>query len=31
MEKKALEVRLSLLDEEQLERLIWVDPQRWGI
>lgn len=31
MEKKELEVRLSLLDEEQLERLIWAEPEKWGI
>lgn len=29
--EKELEVRLSLLDEEQLERLIWAEPEKWGI
>ena len=29
--QKELEVRLSLLDEEQLERLIWAEPEKWGI
>ena len=31
MAKKALEVRLSLLEEEQLERMIWAEPEKWGI
>lgn len=31
MAKKELEVRLSLLDEEQLERMIWAEPEKWGI
>lgn len=31
MEKKELEVRFSLLDEEQLERMVWAEPEKWGI
>ena len=31
MEKKELEVRLSLLEEEQLERMVWAEPEKWGI
>lgn len=31
MEKKTLEIRISLLDEEQLERMIWSEPEKWGI
>ena len=31
MKKKALEVRFSLLTEEQLERMVWAEPQKWGI
>jgi hypothetical protein len=29
--KKELEVRFSLLTEEQLERMVLVEPEKWGI
>lgn len=29
--KNELEVRISLLDEDQLERMVWAEPEKWGI
>lgn len=31
MENKSLEIRFSLLEEEQLERMVWAEPEKWGI
>ena len=29
--KNELEVRFSLLTEEQLARMVWAEPEKWGI